>query len=157
MAEVEAALAEAEGYAAEAEAEVRQPSPGRPWFAPDPEVEAAGCAARVSEWRRVLTLTRTAGRDTYQLAQDEVGSRCAADHETWRQGVITRAQQDEQRRRDAVHELDIDLRLDATTGQRVRGLCARYGVTPEQFLAQLAGRAVVTGDGTVAVEPFTPS
>ncbi|MFJ4767492.1 hypothetical protein ACIP88_00015 [Streptomyces uncialis] len=156
-AEVEATLAEAEGYAAEAEAEVRQPSPGRLSFAPAPEDEAADCAARVSEWRRVLALMRAKGWESYESARDETGSQRAADYENWRQSVITRAQEDEQRRRDAVHELDVDLRLDAATGRRIRGLCARYGITPEQLLAQLAGRAIVTGDGTVAVEPFTPS
>ncbi|GAA2264998.1 hypothetical protein GCM10010232_66500 [Streptomyces amakusaensis] len=157
VAEVEATLAEAEGYAAEAEAEVRRPSPGRPSFLPDPEVDAADCAARVSEWRRVLTLMRAEGWETYQSARDETGSRRAAAYENWRQGIITRAQEDEQRRRDAVHELDIDLRLDAATGRRIRGLCARYGISPERLLAQLAERAAVTDDGTVTVEPFTPS
>ncbi|WP_329011944.1 hypothetical protein [Streptomyces sp. NBC_00690] len=157
--DIEAALADAEGYAAEAEAEVRQPSPGRPSFMPDPEVEAADCAARVAEWRHVLDLTRAQNWESYVPARDEVGSRCAADYESWRQSVLTRARETEQRQRDAVHELNADIRLNATIGRRIRSLSLsqRYGITPEQLLTQLAGQAVMTGDGTVAVEPFTPS
>ncbi|MEK9523477.1 hypothetical protein MIU24_29420 [Streptomyces venezuelae] len=123
---------------------------------PHPD-EAADCATRIAEWRRVLALMRAEGWETYESARDETGSRRAAAYENWRQGVITRAQENKQRQRDAVHELDVDLRLDAATGRRVRGLGARYGVSPERLLAQLAERAVVTGNTTVTVPPFTPS
>ncbi|MFI6530718.1 hypothetical protein [Streptomyces uncialis] len=160
-ADVGVALAEAERYAAEAAAEARRPRAerqraGRASFMPDPDVEAADCAARVVEWRRVAALMTAQGWAAYEPENDVVGHRCAVEYDAWRQTTLERLQQDEQEQRDAAEEIRAEVWLNAESSRRVRALCSRFGVSPERLLAQVAEHTRPGDGGTVTVTPFTP-
>ncbi len=60
-------------------------------------------------------------------------------------------------RQEAKDELRAQVWLRADVSRRLRAIAARAGLSAEQVLAQLAHHAQMHNDGTVAVEPFTPS
>ncbi|MGW6291060.1 hypothetical protein ACWFRR_39590, partial [Streptomyces sp. NPDC055107] len=61
-----------------------------------------------------------------------------------------------ERRREERDELCAEVWLDAVAGRRVRTVAARAGLTPQEILAQVAGRVTVDDDGALPVAPFPP-
>ncbi|WP_449352097.1 hypothetical protein [Streptomyces shaanxiensis] len=60
------------------------------------------------------------------------------------------------RRQDARDELKAQVWLPADISRRLRAICARTGLTPEQILAQLADHVQLNDDGTLTAGSFTP-
>ncbi|MFD5942662.1 hypothetical protein [Streptomyces griseus] len=136
--------------------ELRSPATAIGEFAPDPEELAARWTALLTEWRRVAAHLAASGAGAYDTDQDEQGTAWAREREERRaQALRDRAAWAEQQR-EKQDELCAEVWLDAAAGRRVRATAARAGLTPQEILAQLAGRMTVDDDGVVSVAPFTP-
>ncbi|MEU1276343.1 hypothetical protein [Streptomyces sp. NPDC005799] len=121
----------------------------------DPQRLAEVWAARHTEWRRVAALMKQEGWPVYTPEQDVQGSTWAREREAQREGAIARRTAWEQQQRDARDELRTQVWLSADVSRRLREICARTGLLPEQVLAQLADQARLSEDGTLTAGPFT--
>ncbi|MEU6911479.1 hypothetical protein ACWDZW_40140 [Streptomyces coeruleorubidus] len=126
-------------------------------YAGDPEELAELWAAKHTEWRRIAALLQTTGQEAYDPAQDAQGTAWANEREARRQGARDRHAAWMKDRQDARDELRAQVLLPADTSRRLRAIATRAGLSAEQVLAQIAHHAQMHDDGTVAVEPFTPS
>ncbi|MEU1940517.1 hypothetical protein ACH49O_41185 [Streptomyces coeruleorubidus] len=113
--------------------------------------------AKHTEWRRIAALLQTSGQHKYDPAQDVQGTTWAQEREARRQGAVDRHAAWVTERQEAKDELRAQVWLRADVSRRLRAIAARAGLSAEQVLAQLAQRVQMHDDGTVAVEPFTPS
>ncbi|MFH8365143.1 hypothetical protein ACH4FV_36965 [Streptomyces anulatus] len=125
-------------------------------FAPDPEVLADRWAALLTEWQRVAAHLTASGAGRYDGDQDEKGCAWAREREERRSTALRNHAAWTEQQREKRDELCAELWLGAATGRRVRAVAARAGLTPNEILAQLAGRVSVDDDGAVSVAPFTP-
>ncbi|WP_399554288.1 hypothetical protein [Streptomyces anulatus] len=135
--------------------ELRSPV-SRGEFAPDPEELADRWAALLTEWRRVSAHLAASGAGVYDGDQDEKGSAWAREREERRTTALRNHAAWTEQQREKRDELCAELWLGAAAGRRVRAVAARAGLTPNEILAQLAGRVTVDDDGAVSVAPFTP-
>lgn len=158
-ARVAEAVAEAAVRERETAEELRSPGPvERGGLAsPDPEELAEMWAARHAEWRRVQALVEASGWAVYEPERDSVGSVWAAERVARREQAIAAHAARLERRREAADEVRAEVWLPAGPSRLLRQAAARAGLTPQEVLAQLAGRVVVGEDGAVSVEPFMPS
>ncbi|MEU8672900.1 hypothetical protein AB0C71_39115 [Streptomyces anulatus] len=135
--------------------ELRSPVSARE-FAPDPEELADRWAALLTEWRRVAAHLAASGAGLYDGDQDETGCAWAREREERRATALRTHAAWMERRREEQDELRAELRLSTAAGRRFRAAATRAGLTPDEVLAQLAGRVTVDDDGAVSVAPFTP-
>ncbi|WP_432003652.1 hypothetical protein [Streptomyces sioyaensis] len=138
--------------------ELRSPgSVERGLVASDPEELAEMWVARHAEWRRVLALVEASGWAVYEPERDSVGSAWAAERTVRREQALAAHAAHLERRREAVDEVRGEVWVGAGAGRLLRQVASRAGVTPQEVLAQVAGRVVVGEDGAVSVAPFIPS
>jgi hypothetical protein len=99
----------------------------------------------------------------YDPSQDVQGTTWAQEREARRQGAVDRHTARVKERQEAKDELRTQIWLPADVSRRLRAIATRASLSPELVLTQLtqlahhAHHAQMHNDGTVAVEPFTPS
>ncbi|MGW2415969.1 hypothetical protein ACWCV5_27915 [Streptomyces tubercidicus] len=125
--------------------------------AADPEELAERWAARHAEWRRVQALVEASGWAVYEPERDSVGSAWAAERTFRREQALAAHAAHLERRREAAQEVCGEVWVAAGPGRLLRQAASRAGLTPQEVLAQLAGRVEVGEDGAVSVAPFIPS
>ncbi|MEW1660630.1 hypothetical protein [Streptomyces sp. NPDC093707] len=158
-AQVAEAVAQAAVRERESAEELRSPGPvvHGGLVASDPEELAERWAARHAEWRRVQALVEGSGWAVYEPERDSVGSAWAAERTARREQALAAHAARLERRREAAQEVRGEVWVAAGPGRLLRQAAARAELTPQEVLAQLAGRVVVGEDGTVSVAPFIPS
>ncbi|MFJ9729299.1 hypothetical protein ACIRP3_41810 [Streptomyces sp. NPDC101209] len=92
----------------------------------------------------------------YAPEHDAQGSSWARERETRKAGAVARRSAWTQQQRDACEELRTQVWLSADVSRRLREICARTWLRPEQVLAQLADQVRLTEDGTLTAGPFAP-
>ncbi|MEI7029620.1 hypothetical protein [Streptomyces pratensis] len=123
----------------------------------EPERLAGVWAAKHVEWRRVRDLMTCGGWSAYEPERDAPGSEWAQERDERRQAVLSEHAAHLARQRDQRDELRTELWLSAGPGRLIRAAADRAGLSPDEILAQLAERVVVSEDGTVSVPPFSPA
>ncbi|MEU6332085.1 hypothetical protein ABZ851_33235 [Streptomyces sp. NPDC047049] len=159
-ARVAEAVAQAAVRERETAEELRCPGPverGGLVASPDPAELAEMWVARHAEWRRVQALVEASGWAVYEPERDSVGSAWAAERTVRREQALAAHATHMERRREAAQEVCGEVWVAAGPGRRLRQVASRAGLTPQEVLAQLAGRVVVGEDGAVSVAPFIPS
>ncbi|CAM5468362.1 putative protein OS=Streptomyces griseorubiginosus OX=67304 GN=AQJ54_42745 PE=4 SV=1 [Streptomyces griseorubiginosus] len=96
------------------------------------------------------------GWPVYSPEHDVQGSAWARERDARRDGALARHAAWQQEQRDARDELQAHVWLSADVSRRLREICARTGLRPEQLLAQLADQARLAEDGTLTAGPFAP-